>query len=66
MQEVIDEFRVSTLLRVLVSTEVASEGVDLQFCRVLLNYDLPWNPTRIEQRIGRIDRLGQTSELPRR
>nr|MCU0973138.1 ATP-dependent helicase [Burkholderiales bacterium] len=62
-QEVIDEFRQSTTQRVLVSTEVASEGVDLQFCRVLVNYDLPWNPTRVEQRIGRIDRLGQKSEL---
>ena len=62
-QQVIDEFRESTKLRVLVSTEVASEGVDLQFCRVLVNYDLPWNPTRIEQRIGRIDRLGQKSDL---
>lgn len=62
-QEVIDEFRHSDKLRVLVSTEVASEGVDLQFCSVVVNYDLPWNPTRIEQRIGRIDRLGQESEL---
>jgi len=62
-QEVIDEFRESATLRVLVSTEVASEGVDLQFCRVVVNYDLPWNPTRIEQRIGRIDRLGQKAEL---
>lgn len=62
-QDVIDEFQTSNKLRVLVSTEVASEGVDLQFCRVLVNYDLPWNPTRIEQRIGRIDRLGQKSDL---
>ena len=62
-QEVIDKFRESKTLRVLVSTEVASEGVDLQFCRVLVNYDLPWNPTRIEQRIGRIDRLGQNAEI---
>jgi hypothetical protein len=62
-QEVIDEFKESKTLRVLVSTEVASEGVDLQFCRVVVNYDLPWNPTRIEQRIGRIDRLGQQSKL---
>ena len=44
------------------SSEVASEGVDLQFCRVLVNYDLPWNPMKVEQRIGRIDRLGQTAE----
>jgi superfamily II DNA or RNA helicase len=62
-QDVIDEFRTSNTLRALVSTEVASEGVDLQFCRVLVNYDLPWNPTRVEQRIGRIDRLGQKSDL---
>lgn len=62
-QDVINEFRDSGRLRVLVSTEVASEGVDLQFCRVIVNYDLPWNPTRIEQRIGRIDRLGQQSDL---
>lgn len=62
-QEVITEFRKSTKSRVLVSTEVAAEGVDLQFCRVLINYDLPWNPTRIEQRIGRIDRLGQKSPI---
>jgi hypothetical protein len=47
---------------VLLSSEVGSEGLDLQFCRVLFNYDLPWNPTRIEQRIGRIDRFGQKAE----
>lgn len=62
-QEVIDEFRLSKTLRILVSTEVAAEGVDLQFCRVLVNYDLPWNPARIEQRIGRIDRLGQQADI---
>jgi len=45
--------------RVLLSSEVGSEGIDLQFCRVLVNYDLPWNPMRVEQRIGRIDRVGQ-------
>lgn len=62
-QEVIEKFERSTTLRILVSTEVASEGVDLQFCKVVVNYDLPWNPTRIEQRIGRIDRLGQKSDI---
>ncbi len=62
-QEVIDEFRKSKEQEILVSTEVASEGVDLQFCRVMVNYDLPWNPTRIEQRIGRIDRLGQKADI---
>jgi ATP-dependent helicase HepA len=47
---------------VLLSSEVGSEGLDLQFCDFLVNYDLPWNPMRIEQRIGRIDRYGQQSE----
>jgi SNF2 family DNA or RNA helicase len=46
-------------ISVLLSSEIGSEGIDLQFCRVLVNYDLPWNPMRIEQRIGRLDRLGQ-------
>lgn len=46
---------------VLLASEVASEGVDLQFSRVVVNYDLPWNPMKVEQRIGRIDRLGQIS-----
>lgn len=44
---------------ILLSSEVASEGVDLQFSSLLVNYDLPWNPAKIEQRIGRIDRIGQ-------
>lgn len=47
---------------ILLSSEVASEGVDLQFSSLLINYDLPWNPMRIEQRIGRIDRIGQEAE----
>ncbi len=62
-QELINEFRDRPELRILVSTEVAAEGVDLQFCRVLINYDLPWNPMRVEQRIGRIDRLGQKASV---
>ncbi|AGL02492.1 DEAD/DEAH box helicase [Desulfoscipio gibsoniae] len=49
--------------RVLVATETGSEGRNLQFCRNLINYDLPWNPMRIEQRIGRIHRLGQTRNV---
>ena len=49
-------------LDVLLSSEVGSEGLDFQFCDLLINYDLPWNPMRIEQRIGRIDRYGQESE----
>ena len=47
---------------VLLSSEVGCEGLDFQFCDFLVNYDLPWNPMRIEQRIGRIDRYGQKSE----
>lgn len=44
---------------ILLSSEVGSEGLDMQFCNVIVNYDLPWNPMRVEQRIGRIDRIGQ-------
>lgn len=62
-QDLINEFRERPELRVLVSTEVAAEGVDLQFSRLLINYDLPWNPMRVEQRIGRIDRLGQKAKV---
>ncbi len=62
-QDLINEFREREDLRVLVATEVASEGVDLQFSRLLVNYDLPWNPMRVEQRIGRIDRLGQKAQV---
>ena len=47
---------------VLLSSEVGCEGLDFQFCDMIVNYDLPWNPMRIEQRIGRIDRYGQASE----
>jgi len=60
-QQYIEDFKSSPNQSVLLSSEVASEGVDLQFSRVLINYDLPWNPMRVEQRIGRIDRLGQNS-----
>ena len=49
-------------LDLLLSSEVGCEGLDYQFCDCLVNYDLPWNPMSIEQRIGRIDRYGQNSE----
>lgn len=49
--------------RVLVSTESGAEGRNLQFCHQLINYDLPWNPMRVEQRIGRLHRLGQTKDV---
>jgi len=49
-------------LDILLSSEVGCEGLDFQFCDALVNYDLPWNPMRVEQRIGRIDRYGQKSD----
>jgi superfamily II DNA or RNA helicase len=49
-------------LDILLFSEIGSEGLDYQFCDCIVNYDLPWNPMRIEQRIGRIDRWGQQSE----
>ncbi|MBF0405953.1 MAG: DEAD/DEAH box helicase [Candidatus Riflebacteria bacterium] len=49
--------------QVLISTESGGEGRNLQFCKILVNYDLPWNPMRIEQRIGRIHRLGQKDDV---
>ena len=58
----IERFKDSNGPRVLLSSEVGSEGIDLQFCRIIANYDLPWNPMRIEQRIGRIDRVGQQAK----
>ena len=58
-QGIIDRFREDPDTRILLSSEVGAEGVDLQFCWIVINYDLPWNPMRLEQRIGRVDRLGQ-------
>lgn len=52
-----DAFRRSH--RVLVSTDAGGEGLNLQFAHVIINYDIPWNPMRLEQRIGRVDRIGQ-------
>lgn len=49
--------------RVLIATEAGGEGINLQFCHQMINYDLPWNPMRVEQRIGRIHRLGQTRDV---
>ena len=60
--EEIERFKDPRGPRVLLSSEVGSEGIDLQFCRVLANYDLPWNPMRVEQRIGRVNRVGQQAK----
>ncbi len=46
-------------VQVCVATEAAGEGINLQFCHLMINYDMPWNPTRLEQRLGRIHRIGQ-------
>ncbi len=49
--------------QVMIATEAAGEGINLQFCHHLINYDLPWNPMRLEQRIGRIHRYGQENDV---
>jgi superfamily II DNA or RNA helicase len=56
-QQAQDEF--ATRARILISTDAGGEGLNLQFCHVVVNYDIPWNPMRLEQRIGRVDRIGQ-------
>lgn len=58
----IEEFATDPEVRILLSSEVGGEGLDLQFASVLVNYDLPWNPMVLEQRIGRLDRIGQKSD----
>jgi SNF2 family DNA or RNA helicase len=50
-------------MQVLIATEAGGEGINLQFCHHVINYDLPWNPMRLEQRIGRVHRLGQTNDV---
>ncbi len=56
-----EQFR--TACQICVATEAAGEGINLQFCHLMINYDLPWNPTRLEQRLGRIHRIGQEREV---
>lgn len=60
-KEAITEHLANRELRVLVCSDAASEGLNLQVASALVNYDLPWNPARVEQRIGRVDRIGQTA-----
>jgi SNF2 family DNA or RNA helicase len=50
-------------VRILISTDAGGEGLNLQFCHVVINYDIPWNPMRLEQRIGRVDRIGQAHSV---
>ncbi len=57
----VDKFREDATL--MISTEAGAEGINLQFCSILINYDLPWNPQRVEQRIGRVHRYGQKHDV---
>ena len=61
-EKTVERFRDNPEIKILLSSEVGSEGLDFQFCNVMFNYDLPWNPMRVEQRIGRLDRYGQKSD----
>ncbi len=61
-QKIIKKFRHTHDIKILLSSEVGGEGLDFEFCNVMFNYDLPWNPMRVEQRIGRLDRYGQRHE----
>ncbi|HZS92984.1 MAG TPA: helicase-related protein [Chloroflexota bacterium] len=56
-----DDFR--QFCQICVATEAAGEGINLQFCHLMINYDLPWNPVRLEQRMGRIHRIGQQTDV---
>lgn len=60
---ILEEFKHNPTKQILLSSEVGSEGLDMQFCNSMVNYDLPWNPMVVEQRIGRIDRFGQESPV---
>lgn len=58
---IVDYFKSSA--KIMIATEAAAEGINLQFCSLLINFDLPWNPQRIEQRIGRVHRYGQKHDV---
>ena len=60
-QAIVDEFK--SRAEIMIATEAASEGINLQFCSLIINYDLPWNPQRVEQRIGRCHRYGQKNDV---
>ena len=60
-QAIVDYF--ASDASIMIATEAGSEGINLQFCNMLINYDLPWNPQRIEQRIGRVHRYGQKFDV---
>ena len=62
-EEQVESFRRPSGARYLVATDAAGEGINLQFCRSMVNYDIPWNPARLEQRMGRIHRYGQEHDV---
>ena len=62
---IIDRFRDDPEVPILLSSRIGGEGLDFQFCNTMFNYDLPWNPMEVEQRIGRLDRIGQEREVIR-
>ena len=59
--DLLHEFKTRT--NILISTDAGGEGLNLQFCHTVINFDLPWNPMKIEQRIGRVDRIGQQQDV---
>ncbi len=62
---IIEKFESDPKYEILLSSRVGSEGLDFQFCNTMFNYDLPWNPMEVEQRIGRLDRIGQEAPVIR-
>ena len=62
-EQQVERFREPNGARFLVATDAAGEGINLQFCRLMVNYDIPWNPARLEQRLGRIHRYGQKHDV---
>ncbi|WP_420636572.1 helicase-related protein [Candidatus Palauibacter sp.] len=62
-EEQVERFRDPSGARFLIATDAAGEGINLQFCRLMVNYDIPWNPARLEQRMGRIHRYGQKHDV---
>ncbi len=60
---IVEAFEKNDEIEILISTESGAEGINLQFCSLVINYDLPWNPQRVEQRIGRCHRYGQKNEV---
>jgi hypothetical protein len=62
-EKIKEKMRFMDAAQIMVSTDAGGEGINLQFCHVIINYDIPWNPMKIEQRIGRVDRIGQEKDV---